>query len=136
VLPGQSLVTGVAIYSTVYVFRVGSKVFILAVAAVWIYPSWALVLAVLTEFLIVPQAGIQFLLGLYSCFTANKPGIHHAIVMPVLLAGIGGVWCGPLYYFARVTDFWLKVMRAYPKANSPAAATWSYVGLAASCLNV
>jgi C4-dicarboxylate transporter len=34
VIPAQSIVTGVAIYSTVFVFKVGSKPFIFAVVAV------------------------------------------------------------------------------------------------------
>ena len=82
------------------------------------------------------QAGVQFILGLYSCLTANRPGIHHAIVIPILLAGIAGVWCGPVYYFARITDLSLKLERAIFDTGTPAPATWSYIGLAASCVNV
>lgn len=79
---------------------------------------------------------MQFFLGLYSCFTVNRPGTHHAIVVPILLAGIAGVWCGPVYYFARITDLYLKLQKAYPSSATPSAATWSYIGLAASCVDV
>lgn len=77
------------------------------------------------------------MLGLYCCFTANKPGIHHAIAIPILLAGIAGVWCAPVYYFSNMVSVYIKITQGLPSgAETPPAATWCYVGLAMTCLDV
>ncbi|KAK3940636.1 hypothetical protein QBC46DRAFT_458821 [Diplogelasinospora grovesii] len=117
-LPVQSLVAGVAIYSAIYVFTLGSIPFILAVVA----------------------AGLHFILGLYCCFTQNKPGAHHLYIIPVWLVICAGVWCGPVYYFGRQVDAILKSPdggRAMNASSSQSQiTTWSEVGCGTSALNV
>lgn len=77
------------------------------------------------------------MLGLYCCFTASRHGIHHAICVPILLLAIAGVWCGPVYYFGKLADIYIKVQKALPVGtDTPPAATWTYVGLATSILDV
>jgi hypothetical protein len=79
---------------------------------------------------------LQFLLGLYCCIMANRPGIHHAIAIPILLGGIAGVWCAPVYYFSKAASLWLKLLGPGSEGETPPAAKWSYVGLAMTCLAV
>ncbi|KAK4204145.1 hypothetical protein QBC40DRAFT_273494 [Triangularia verruculosa] len=116
-LPGQGVVAAVAIYSTIYVFGVGTIPMILAVVA----------------------AGIHFLLGLYFCLTQSLPGHYHKIIVPIFLIAGAGVWAACLYYFAKQVDLLLtypSLARVWEKTEQPLTATWSKVGLATAALNV
>ncbi|KAM7185031.1 hypothetical protein V8F33_012644 [Rhypophila sp. PSN 637] len=113
-LPGQGLVAGVAIYSTIYVFGVGKIPFILAVVA----------------------AGLHFLLGVYFCFVKNRLRTHDLYLVPVVLVAGAGVWAGSLYYFAKLLEVVLRLGRIVSTGSQPETATWTKVGTAMTGLNV
>ncbi|KAK4181857.1 hypothetical protein QBC36DRAFT_641 [Triangularia setosa] len=116
-LPAQGVVAAVAIYSSIYVFGVGTIPMILAVVA----------------------AGIHFLLGLYFCLTQPLPGHYHKIIVPIFLVIAAGVWAACLYYFAKQVDLLLtypSLALVWEKTEQPLTATWSKVGLATAALNV
>lgn len=114
-LPGQGLVAGVAIYSTIYVFGVGRIPFILAVVA----------------------AGLHFLLGVYFCFIKNRLRAHDFFLVPLVLVAGAGVWAGSLYYFAKLLDPILKFGNILVgTASQPEIATWTKVGTSMTGLNV
>ncbi|KAH8889734.1 hypothetical protein GQ53DRAFT_190563 [Thozetella sp. PMI_491] len=118
-LPAQSLIAGVAIYSTNFVYGIGSIPFILAVVA----------------------TGLHFILGLYFCFTQNRPGRHHLFVVPTTFTLGAGVWCAALYYFARTTDVLLRLNLSYPPGTNHNAKvqdlqTWTYVGCGVTGVSV
>ncbi|KAK4217812.1 hypothetical protein QBC37DRAFT_307407 [Rhypophila decipiens] len=113
-LPGQGLVAGVAIYSTIYVFGVGKIPFILAVVA----------------------AGLHFLLGVYFCFVKNRLRTHDLYLVPVVLVAGAGVWAGSLYYFAKLLEVVLRLGRIVSTGSQPETATWTKVGTSMTGLNV
>lgn len=116
-LPAQGFVAAVVIYASIYVFAVGTIPFILSVVA----------------------AGVHFLLGLYICFTGNRPGMHHLYVIPATLVACAGVWCGALYYFARALEVLLGplgIIIGEGPPGQPLYATWVKVGIATAALNV
>jgi hypothetical protein len=84
----------------------------------------------------VVQAGLQLLLGLYICITGNRSGIHHRFIIPTILIIMGGVWCGPLYFFSKRVDLYLKVQNLVGGSSTSNMAIWSYVGLGLSALNM
>lgn len=113
-LPGQGLVAGVAIYSTIYVFGVGKIPFILAVIA----------------------AGLHFLLGIYFCFTKNRLRAHDLFLVPLVLVAGAGVWGGSLYYFAKILDVIIRLGRfTIGTTNQPEIGTWTKVGTSMTGLN-
>ncbi|KAK4193901.1 hypothetical protein QBC35DRAFT_9241 [Podospora australis] len=115
-LPAQGIFAAVAIYSSIYVFAVGSIPFILAVVA----------------------AGLHFLLGMYFCLTQSRPGNYHIYIVPIWLFCAAGVWCGALYYFTKQVElvsnpFWSHL---FASSDQPLVPTWSKVGLAMSAVNI
>ncbi|KAK4166023.1 hypothetical protein QBC43DRAFT_314777 [Cladorrhinum sp. PSN259] len=115
-LPLQGIVAAVAIYSSIYVFGVGTVPFILNVVA----------------------AGIHFLLGFYFCITQARPGIHHAYIVPPWLVCGAGVWCGALYYFTKLLEVIvvLNTSTRYPQPHQSLTPTWTKVGCAMTGFNV
>lgn len=117
-LPGQGLIAGVIIYSTIYVFGVGKIPFILAVVA----------------------AGLHFILGIYFCFTKNRLRTHDVYLVPLWLVVCAGVWTGSLYYFARLLELVIRLAGAFrgsaTTTGQPEIATWTKVGTALNGLNV
>ncbi|KAK0665917.1 hypothetical protein QBC41DRAFT_349246 [Cercophora samala] len=118
-LPAQGVVAAVAIYSSIYVFGVGTTPMILAVVA----------------------AGIHFVLGLSLCLTQSLPNQshYHKTTIPIFLLLGAGVWAACLYYLAKQVDLLLtypSLAQSYEQTSQPQTPLWSKVGLAATALNV
>ncbi len=85
------------------------------------------------------QAGLHFLLGLYICFTGNRPGSYHLFIVPIWLVAAAGVWAGTVYYFAAQLDLILKLNLAdagFERVGKPLYTTWVKVRAATAALNV
>ncbi|SPQ23671.1 6d74ff38-0e17-4f52-aa18-6270440f0a92 [Thermothielavioides terrestris] len=97
------------VYSSVYVFGVGTTPFILA--------------------LIV--ANFHLLFGIYCCVTHAKPRPYHIYIVSPWLVVCTGVWCAILAYFAC----YLKE-KPSDGANRPLLLRWTKAGCAISALGV
>ncbi|KAK4244280.1 hypothetical protein C7999DRAFT_35364 [Corynascus novoguineensis] len=114
----QAPAAGVAIYATVLIFGTGTIPFVIAVVA----------------------TGLHFLLGIYCYLNLSKPGNRCLYVaLGCCTTACGGLWCGPLYYFAR-TVVWFRVehlgsARLEKSTDWPQLSRWAKAGCAMSVLS-
>ncbi|KAL2015503.1 hypothetical protein VTK56DRAFT_5358 [Thermocarpiscus australiensis] len=109
-LPAQGFAAAVAIYSSVYIFGVGTLPFIMSVF----------------------EAGLPFLLGMYFCLTQRRPGSCTSFPS-------GSLYAAALYHCARHVGVVVNLPEsALSKLaeNQPLLRTWTKVGCAMSALNV
>ncbi|KAK0751046.1 hypothetical protein B0T18DRAFT_61773 [Schizothecium vesticola] len=117
-LSAHGLVAGVVIYSSYYVFSVGSIPFIISVVA----------------------AGLHLLLAIYFCFAGSRRGTYHLCIIPPCVLIGAGLWAAVLYYFASVLALLLDspIRSVWRDGNPsyPLLQTWIKVGTATAALNV
>lgn len=135
-LSAHGLVAGVVIYSTYYVFSVGSIPFILSVVAV----SPPSLLPPSKHQLTPPQAGLHLLLAIYLCFAGSRRGTHHLLILPPCVLIGAGLWAAVLYYFASVLALLLdspaRTVWRDGNPSYPLLQTWIKVGTATAAVNV
>lgn len=137
-LSAHGLVAGVVIYSTYYVFSVGSIPFILSVVAVNPPPSPPRKEKPPTH--TPPQAGLHLLLAIYLCFFGSCRSPPHLLILPPFVLIGAGLWAATLYYFASVLALLLdspaRTVWRDGNPSYPLLRTWIKVGTATAAVNV
>lgn len=138
-LSAHGLVAGVVIYSTYYVFSVGSIPFILSVVAVR-PPPHLLPLPLKNTNSPPLQAGLHLLLAIYLCLFGSRRSPPHLLILPPFVLIGAGLWAATLYYFASVLALLLdspaRTVWRDGNPSYPLLQTWIKVGTATAAVNV